>query len=74
MDNGASSYRRYLDGDDNALGEIIEMYHDGISLYINNIVHNICIAEEIMQITFYRIAIKNHGIPLNTPLRHGFSQ
>ena len=41
MDNGASSYRRYLDGDDNALGEIIEMYHEGISLYINNIVHNI---------------------------------
>ena len=58
MDNGASSYRRYLDGDDNALGEIIGMYHDGISLYINNIVHNICIAEEIMQITFYKIAIK----------------
>ena len=58
MDNGASSYRRYLDGDDNALGEIIEMYHDGISLYINNIVHNICIAEEIMQMTFYKIAVK----------------
>lgn len=58
MDNGASSYRRYLEGDDNALGDIIGMYNEGISLYINSIVHNICLAEEIMQVTFFKIAVK----------------
>ena len=27
MDNGASSYRRFLDGDDNGLAEIIKIYN-----------------------------------------------
>ncbi len=32
MDNGASSYRRFLDGDDNGLAEIISFYNDGLTL------------------------------------------
>ena len=35
MDLGASSYRRYLDGDDTGLTEIIRIYKDGLALYIN---------------------------------------
>ena len=31
MDNGASSYRRYLDGDDNALAELVAAYKDPVS-------------------------------------------
>ena len=30
MDNGASSYRRFLDGDDNGITEIVENYKDGL--------------------------------------------
>ena len=30
MDNGASSYGRYLEGDDSALTEIIRIYKDGL--------------------------------------------
>lgn len=29
MDNGASSYRRFLDGDDEGIVEIIKDYKDG---------------------------------------------
>ena len=30
MDNGASSYRRFLEGDDNGIVEIIRDYKDGL--------------------------------------------
>lgn len=53
-----SRYRRYLDGDDNGLIEIIEIYHEGLTLYLNSIVNNICLAEELMQDTFVRLAVK----------------
>ncbi len=58
MDNAADSYRRFLEGDDNGLYEIIDEYNKGLSLYINHLVSNICIAEEIMQNTFVKLAIK----------------
>ena len=58
MDNGASSYRRFLDGDDNGLVEIIRDYKDGLILYLENFVRNISVAEELVEDTFVRLGIK----------------
>ncbi len=58
MDNGASSYRRYLDGDDEGMVEIIKNYKDGLTLYINGFVKNIYTAEELMEETFVKLATK----------------
>ena len=58
MDNGASSYRRYLDGDDTGLTEIIRDYKDGLTLYINGYVNNIFTAEDLMEDTFFKLAIR----------------
>ncbi len=58
MDNGASSYRRFLDGDDDGIVEIIRDYKDGLVLYLNNYVQNIHTAEDLMEDTFVRIAVK----------------
>lgn len=58
MDIGAVSYRRYLDGDDAGLVEIIKAYKDGLILYINGYVKNIFTAEELMEETFFKIAVK----------------
>ncbi len=58
MDNGASSYRRFQNGDDNGLVEIIRDYKDGLILYLNGFVSNIHTAEELMEDTFVKIAIK----------------
>ena len=58
MGNDADRYRRFLDGDDNGLIEIIDEYHEGMSLYLNSIVNNMCLAEDIMQETFVKLAIK----------------
>ena len=58
MDNGASSYRRFLEGDNEGLAEIIREYSDGLIFYINSYVHNISLAEEIMEDVFVYIAVK----------------
>ncbi|MBQ8248321.1 MAG: RNA polymerase sigma factor [Clostridia bacterium] len=58
MDIGASSYRRYLDGDDTGIAEIIKEYKDGLTLYINGYVNNIFTAEDLMEETFFKLAAK----------------
>ncbi len=57
MVNDADSYRRYLKGDDQGLVEIIERYHYGLTLFINTMVNNICLAEELTEECFFIIAI-----------------
>ena len=34
MDNGASSYRRYLEGDEDALGQIVKEYFDHLVFFL----------------------------------------
>ncbi|MBR3779449.1 MAG: RNA polymerase sigma factor [Clostridia bacterium] len=58
MDNGASSYRRFLDGDDQGLAEIVGEYKDGLILYLNGYVGNIFVAEELAEDTFFRLMTK----------------
>ena len=58
MDNGASSYRRFLDGDDRGLAEIVGEYKDGLILYLNGYVGNVFVAEELAEDTFFRLMTK----------------
>ncbi len=58
MDNGASSYRRFLDGDDKGIAEIVGDYKDGLILYLNGYVNNIFTAEELTEDTFFRLITK----------------
>ena len=58
MDNGASSYRRFLDGDDNGFVEIIKEYKDGLVFYINGFVCDLHIAEDLAEDTFVKIVTK----------------
>lgn len=58
MNNGESSYRRFLAGDDEGLHEIINEYKDPVMLYLNSIVQNINIAEDLTEDTFAELAIK----------------
>lgn len=42
MDNGASSYHRFLAGDDEGLHEIICEYRTGLILYLKFIIGDAC--------------------------------
>ena len=55
MDNGASSYRRFLEGDDDGIVEIIKDHKDGLMLYLNSFVQNIHLAEELTEDTFVKL-------------------
>ena len=61
MDNGASSYRRFLDGDDKGLEELVRDYKDGLILYLNSFVGSISTAEELMEETFFKLITKKPG-------------
>ena len=58
MGDDAGRYRRFLDGDDNGLVEIIDAYHESLTLFLNSFVQDPSLAEELMQETFVRLATK----------------
>lgn len=58
MDNGAGSYRRFLAGDDTGMVELIRDYKDGLLLYLNSFLNNLSTAEDCVQDTFIKLAIK----------------
>lgn len=59
MDSGSLNYRRFREhGDEDGLAEIIKDYKDGLMLYLNSIVGNIRIAEELAEDTFVLLGTK----------------
>jgi RNA polymerase sigma-70 factor (ECF subfamily) len=60
MDNGASSYRRFLDGDESGLEELLNMYGEHLIYFINGYVKNMSLAEDIMEDTFMELIVHKH--------------
>lgn len=58
MDYGESSYRRFLDGDPDALCDLIAEYRTGLTYYLVGIVHSEDVAEELVEETFFRLCYK----------------
>jgi len=58
MDNGASSYRRFLDGDDNGFVEIVKLYKNSLIFFLNGYVNNIHQAEDLAEETFFKLLVK----------------
>ncbi len=58
MDNGASSYRRFLEGDDSALAALIEEYRLPLQMFIYSFTGDYDAAEEAAIETFVKLAVK----------------
>ena len=58
MNNGASSYRRFLQGDESGFVEIVRDYKDGLILYLNGFTNDIHIAEDLAEDTFFRLVTR----------------
>lgn len=58
MGNGAESYSRFLDGDRDALTEIIREHRDGMIFFANSIVNDFGLAEEVVQEVFIKLIVK----------------
>ena len=57
MDNGASSYRRFLDGDEAAFDDIMKEYFYGLVFFVERYVHDIHAAEDIAMDVFSELIV-----------------
>ena len=55
MDNGASSYRRFLSGDKTGLIDLISDHREGLVLYLSSFIGDFCTAEELAEETFLKL-------------------
>ena len=60
MDNGSSSYRRFLEGDESAFDEIMKELFDGLVFFIDRYVHDIHAAEDIAIDAFSDLVVNKH--------------
>lgn len=59
MDNGGQLYRRFTDGDKEALTQIIRLYKDGLTYFLSGFCGgNLNEAEELTEETFVRLYVK----------------
>lgn len=58
MDNGASSYRRFLNGDDKGIEEIVSAYREGLLFYLNSYVQNPYVAQQLSEDVFFKLLVK----------------
>lgn len=69
MDNGASSYRRFLSGDEAAFDDILTAYRDSLTYFINRYVHDISAAEDIAIDCFMELIVHRHRYNFKTTLK-----
>lgn len=69
MDNGASSYRRFLDGDESAFNEIMEELFRSLVFFINGYVHDIHAAEDIAIDAFSDLVVHRHRYNFKVTLK-----
>ena len=58
MFDGAVSYKRFLAGETDAIGEIVEEYRTGLEYFLLSIIGDEDMAEELTQDTFVYLFIK----------------
>ena len=69
MGNGASSYRRFLDGDESAFDEIMKELFDNLVFFIDRYVHDIHAAEDIAIDAFSDLIVNKHRYNFRVTLK-----
>ncbi|MBQ3004948.1 MAG: sigma-70 family RNA polymerase sigma factor [Clostridia bacterium] len=69
MDNGESSYRRFLDGDESAFREILDLYSENLIFFINRYVNNISVAQELSEDVFVDVLLHKKRYNFKTSLK-----
>ena len=69
MDNGASSYRRFLDGDGNAFDEIMNELFRSLVFFVDRYVHNTYAAEDIAIDVFSDLIVHPHRFNFKVKLK-----
>ena len=57
MDNGAASYRRFIDGDREAFCEIVDLYRESLIFFIHRYVNDLDTAEDLAEDAFVELIV-----------------
>ena len=69
MDNGASSYRRFLNGDESAFDDLMQALFPGVVFFINRFVQDPHAAEDIAIDTFSDLIVHKHRYNFKVSLK-----
>lgn len=69
MDHGASSYRRYLNGDEEAFHEIVKEYFDNLVFFIDRYINDYPTAEDIALDAFTQLVVHKHRYNFRVSLK-----
>ena len=69
MDNGASSYRRFLDGDDTAMDEIMEELFFPLVFFVNRYVQDLPAAEDVAMDAMTELFFHKHRYNFKVSLK-----
>ncbi|MBO4879063.1 MAG: RNA polymerase sigma factor [Clostridia bacterium] len=69
MDSGENSYRRYLNGDEDAFGEVVELYFDNLTYFINGYVHDVHASEDLAVDALTELVTHPHRFAFRSSLR-----
>ena len=69
MFNGTECYQRFLHGDESAFDALMDAYHDGLILFINKLVGNYSVAEELAADCFVELLVHKKRFLGNSDFR-----
>ena len=69
MDHGASRYRRYLNGDEEAFHEIVKEYFDNLVFFIDRYVKDYAAAEDLALDAFTQLVVNKHRYDFRVSLK-----
>ncbi|MBQ1244622.1 MAG: RNA polymerase sigma factor [Clostridia bacterium] len=69
MKNGESSYHRFLEGEKDAFAEIVEIYRQSLTFFINRYLSNLGEAEEIAEDCFVELIVHPRRYNFKTSLK-----
>lgn len=69
MDNGAGSYRRFLNGEESAFDEIMQAYFHSLVFFIDRYVHDVSTAEDIAMDVFVELIVHKHRYNFQVTLK-----
>lgn len=69
MDNGACSYRRFLDGDESAFDDIMKELFHGLVFFVDRFVHDVHAAEDIAIDAFSDLIVHKHRYNFKVSLK-----
>ena len=69
MINGENSYKRYLEGDESAFNEVLELYFNSLTLFINGYLNDVHASEDVAVDTMLELIVHKKRFDFRSSLK-----